>query len=168
MFLKKIKNKKNGSMMIEIVVATSIITIFTLVALNVAQRALTVSHQAFRSAQAAFLLEEGAESVKIFRDNNTWTDFTTIFNTSSTYCLPGTVSSWTTALLTSSPCTKIGVFTRTINVADVNRDATSGDIVSSGGSSDTGTKLFTITVSWLESGNTITKTLKFYINNIFS
>ena len=167
MFLKKIKNKNRGSMLVEIVIATSVISIFVLVSLNVAQRSIVISRQAIHAGQAAFLLEEGAESVKIFRDNNTWTNFTTFFNPAATYCLSGVVSDWTAALPTTSPCPKIGIFTRTINIADVNRDGTTGDI-SSGGTPDPGTKLITVTVIWQESGNTITKTLKFYINNIFS
>ena len=169
MFLKKLKNKKKGSMMVEIVIATSIIAVFALVSLNVAQKSIVVSHRSIHTAQAAYLLEEGAESVKIFRDNNTWANFTTtLFDPASTYCLSDTVASWTSALSTNSPCTKIGVFTRTINTATVNRDDMSGDIVSSGGTLDSGTRLFTITVSWPESGNIITKTLKFYVNNIHS
>lgn len=154
--------------MVEIIIATSIIAVFTLVALNVAQKSVVVSRRAIHSTQAAFLLEEGAESVRIFRDSNNWGNFTGLFDASSTYCLPGTVPNWTSALSTTSPCPKIDIFTRTINVSDVERDGTSGDIVSSGGSLDSGTKLFTITVSWQESGEVISKTLKFYINNIFS
>jgi hypothetical protein len=168
MFLKKIKNNNKGSMMVEVIIATSIITVFVLISLIVAQKSVAVSRRAIHSTQTAFLLEEGAESVKIFRDNNTWADFTTFFNTSSTYCLPGTISSWTSALSTTSPCPQIDIFTRTINVEDVNRDSISGSIVSSGGILDSGTKLFIITVSWKESGNTISKTLKFYVNDIFS
>jgi Tfp pilus assembly protein PilV len=168
MFFKKFKNKNKGSMMVEIVIATSIIGVFTLICLNVAQKSISVSRQAYHSAQAAFLLEEGAESVKIFRDNNTWSNFSTFFDRSYTYCLSDTVSSWTTALPTTSPCTKVGNFTRTINIENVNRDVSSGDIVTSGGTNDTGTKLIIVNVTWVEGGNTITKTLKFYINNIFS
>ena len=168
MFLKKIKNKNKGSMMVEIIIATSIITVFVLVSLSVAQKAITVSRRAVHTAEASFLLEEGAESIKIFRDSNTtWINFTNLFNTSSTYCMPSTISSWTSVLSTSSPCTKIGIFTRVVNVANVNRDTISSDIVSSGGVDDPGTKLITITVSWPESGSTINKVLRFYINNIF-
>lgn len=153
--------------MIDIIVSISIMGIFVLVAFNVAQKSILVSRQAVRSAQAAFLLEEGAESIKIFRDNNTWANFTTFFNTASTYCLSGDIPSWTSALPTTTPCTKIDNFTRVINVADVNRDISSGDIVASGGTLDSGTRLFTVTVSWPEGGSTITKTLRFYTSNIF-
>ena len=69
----------------------------------------------------------------------------------------------------------MGIFTRTVVLADVNRDtsvdpntSTSKDIVSSGGALDSGTKLITVTVSWTEGGATITKNLKFYIIDIFS
>ena len=168
MFFKKRKNKNKGFMMVEIVIAISVISVFSLIALNVAQKSIVVSNRSVHTTQAAYLLEEGVESVRIFRDNNTWTNFLNLFNSSYTYCLPEEVASWTSSLSTTLPCSKIGIFTRTINVEDVNRDTSSGDIVSSGGSFDNGTKLFTITVSWQEGGNTLNKVLKFYINDLFS
>ena len=154
-------------MMVEIIVATSIIAVSVLACLIVAQKSISLSIRAVHTTEAAYLLEEGAESVKIFRDSNTWANFVTLFNTSSVYCMAGTVPNWATALPTTSPCTEVGIFTRTINVANVNRDATTGDIVSSGGALDSGTKLFTVTVGWLEGGSQITKTLKFYVTNLF-
>lgn len=154
--------------MVEIIIAISIITGFGLIILNVAQKSVMVSGRTIHSIQAAFLLEEGVESVKIFRDNNTWNNFTSFFNTSSTYCLPGVVANWNAALSTSSPCDKIGIFTRVVNFSAVNRDASSGDIVSSGGTLDSETKLITVTVSWQEGSEVVTKVVKFYINNIFS
>ena len=154
-------------MVVEVLVAASIITASILAAMAVAQKSMYVSSQAFHTTEAAFLLEEGAEVARIFRDNNTWVNFTTIFNTSSTYYIPITVSSWTSSLPTIPSGNLVGIFTRTVTFANVNRNATTEDIVSSGGVFDNGTKLVTVTVSWLEGGTTITKTLKFYIMNIF-
>ena len=154
-------------MMMEIIVATSIIAVSVLACLIVAQKSISLSIRAVHNTEAAYLLEEGAESVKILRDNNSWANFTSFFSTSSVYCLARTVASWTTALPTTSPCTKVNNFTRTITATNVNRDATTGDIVSSGGVLDSGTKLITVTVGWLEGGIQITKTLKFYVSNLF-
>lgn len=139
---KIIKNK--GFMVVEILVAISIITASILVAMTVAQKSISVSRQAFHTTQAVFLLEEGAENVRIARDN-AWINITA---------------------LNSSEL--IGIFTRTAVALSVNRDNTSKDIVSSGGTLDPGTKLITVTVLWPEGGVTVTKILQFYITDIFS
>ena len=62
----------------------------------------------------------------------------------------------------------IGIFKRKVTIANVNRDNTTKDIVNSGGTPDSGTKLITVTVSWPEGGVIVTKTLQFYISDIFS
>lgn len=155
-------------MVIEVMVAAAIITVSVLATMAVAQKSVHVSRQAFHTAQASFLLEEGAEVVRIFRDNNTWVDFTTIFNNSLPYFLPENVSSWVSSLPTSSSGNSVGIFTREIVSTAVYRDNITNDIVSSGGTLDPGTRLFTVTVSWQEGGATVTKTLQFYITDFFS
>lgn len=135
--------QKKGFMVVEVLIAASIITVSILAAMTVAQKSIYVSRQAFHTTQAAFLLEEGAENARIARDN-TWSNV---------------------AVLNSSE--QIGIFTRTVVTSSVNRDNATKDI-SSIGTNDPGTKLITVTVSWPEGGTTITKTLQFYITDIFS
>jgi len=147
--------------MIEIIVAISIITVSIMAAMTVAQKSIYVSRQALHSTQAAFLLEEGAESVRVFRDNS-WNNISVL--TPGTNYYP-TFSSGTWTL--STEANTIGIFTRTVNMSNVNRDNTTKDIAAIG-TNDPGTKLITVTVSWKEGGTTVTKTLKFYIINIFS
>jgi len=53
-------------------------------------------------------------------------------------------------------------------VSAVNRDDTTKDIVTSGGTTDAGTRLVTVTVSWLEGATTVSKSIQFYIMDIFS
>lgn len=156
-------NKKNnkGFMMIEIIIATSIIVIFVLISMSVATKTIAFSRQSFHITQAAFLLEEGAEAVRINRDN-AWINISGL--TAGTIYYP--TFSGGTWVLSTSP-SQVDNFTRTVVMSNVNRDATTSDIVSSG-VNDAGTKLFTVTVSWPEGGQTITKTLKFYISDIFS
>ena len=125
-------------------VATSIITVSILATMTVAQKSIYVSRQALHATQAAFLLEEGAENTRIARDN-AWSNVTAL-NSSE----------------------QVGIFTRTVVASNVNRDDTSKDIVTSEGTIDDGTKLITVTVSWPEGGIAVTKTLRFYISNIFS
>ncbi len=135
--------QNKGFMVVEILVATSIITVSILVAMAVAQKSVYVARQAFHATRAAFLLEEGAENARIARDN-AWSNV---------------------SVLNSSE--QIGIFTRTIVASSVNRDNTTKDI-SSAGTNDPGTKLMTVTVSWPEGGMTVSKILKFYIMDIFS
>ncbi|MFA6257664.1 MAG: hypothetical protein WC671_01485 [Candidatus Paceibacterota bacterium] len=156
---KIIKNR--GFVVVEVLVAASIITVSILSAMMVAQKSIYVSRQAFHTTQAGFLLEEGAEAVRILRDN-AWSNISSL--TIGTNYYP-TFSSNTWIL--SPTASIIGIFTRTVVIANVNRDNTTKDI-SIVGADDPGTKLITVTVSWMEGGATITKTLQFYISDIFS
>ncbi len=156
------KHRGQGFMMVEVLVATSIIAISILAAMAVAQKSVSVSFEASHISEAGFLLEEGAEAVRIVRDN-AWTNISGL--TAGTIYYP-TFSGGTWTLSTTS--NTVGIFTRKVVIANVNRDNTTKDIVTSGGTVDSGTKLVTVTASWIEGGTTITKTLKFYLINIFS
>jgi Tfp pilus assembly protein PilV len=159
--MKNFKNKKNlGFMMVEVLVVSSIITASVLGAMAVAQRSITISRQSVHTAQAGFLLEEGAEAVRILRDN-AWTNISSL-NTNIDYYLVFSNNTWT---LSTTPNT-IDNFTRKIRVSNVNRNASTRDI-SVTGTVDAGTKLITVYVSWVEASRTITKSLPFYIMNIF-
>ena len=130
-------------MVVEVLIAASIITVSVLAAMTVAQKSIFVSRQALHVTQASFLLEEGAENARIARDN-AWSNVASI-NSSE----------------------QIGIFTRTVVASNTNRDNTTKDIVSVGGVLDPGTKLITVTVFWQEGGQTITKSLQFFISDIF-
>ena len=161
-FYKKTKSK--GSLMIELLIASAIIVSAFLASSGVAQKSLQVSRQSVHAAQASFLLEEGAEAVRILRDN-AWSNITSL-STSTVYYPTFSSGTWT---LSATPST-VDIFTRTVELDLVERDATSADILPPGGSgvaNVNGTKLVTVNVSWPEGGTTITKTLSFYISNIF-
>lgn len=145
--------------MVEVLIAISIIVVSVLAAMSVTQKSISVSRQALHTSEASFLLEEGAEVVRIVRDNS-WANISSLTNATDYY--PVFSGSWT---LSSTPST-VGIFTRTVNVASVNRDAS--DDIASSGTDDPSTKLITITVSWNEGENVVSKTLSFYIMDIFS
>ena len=147
--------------MVEVLIAASIIAVSVVAAMGVAQKSITVSRQAIHAAQAAFLLEEGAEAVRIFRDG-AWTNISGL-STGTDYYPTFSSNTWS---LSATPST-VGIFTRKVTLAAVNRSDATGDI-SSSGSNDVGTRLVTVTVSWNEDGRIITKTLSFYIMDIFS
>ena len=148
-------------MMIEIIVAVSIITVSILAAMAVTQKSVYVSRQAYHATQAAFLLEEGAEAVRIIRDN-AWSNISSL-TVGTNYYPTWAGGTWTL----SQTANTVVIFTRTVTLASVNRDDTTKDIASAG-TNDPGTKLVTVTVSWIEGGTTINKTLQFYIIYIFS
>ncbi len=148
-------------MMVEILVAVSIITISILTAMAVSQKTVQVARQAFHTAQAAFLLEEGAEAVRILRDDD-WANISALTNGTEYY----PVFSGGTWTLSETPGTA-GIFTRMVSIASVERDNTTKDIAVSG-TDDPGTKLITVSVSWQEGGVIRTKSLQFYIMNVFS
>ena len=160
--IKKSNKISGGFMIIEIIVVISIIVVSILAAMSVAQKSVYVSHQSLHISEASFLLEEGAEAVRIIRDNS-WGNISGLTNGASYY---PTFSSGSWSL--SSTSSNVGIFTRSVSVTNVSRDTSTGDIVSSGGVNDIGTKLVTVTVSWPEGGKTLSKTLSFYIMNIFS
>lgn len=136
-----LKNKNKGFALIEAILAFAIIASSVLISMATIQKSLQASYSSFHNTQASFLLEEGAEKVRILRDN----DWNNVVNLNTTE--------------------QIGIFTRTSLASSVNRNVSTGVIGS--GVNDPGTKLITITVSWQEHGVLKTKDLKFYIMDIF-
>jgi len=149
-------------MAVEILIATSISTASVLAGTAVAQKSIIVSRQAVHALQAAYLLEEGAEAIRILRDD-TWQTFIDAYY-NAPYGLAFASGVWSL----SGSSSDIGIFKREVTFYTVERDVITGDIISTGGASNTETVLVTVEVTWYEGGNTITKTLSFYLSNIFS
>lgn len=159
--MKIFKFKLNkGFMMVEILVAISIITVSILAAMSVTGKSIYIARESLHQAQVAFLLEEGSEAVRIMRDN-AWSNIYDLDSTKDYYPVfsDGT---WILSIIPS----QVGIFTRKINIATVYRNAE--DNIFTSGTLDNGTKKITVTVSWNEGGQIITKTLAFYISDIFS
>jgi len=159
--MKNFKKISGGFMMVEVIVAISIIVVSVLAAMSVTQKSIFVSRQALHVKEASFLLEEGAESVRIIRDNS-WNNISAL-NVGTDYYIIFLGQTWT---LSSTP-SSVGIFTRKVNILNVNRNVSTDDIANLG-TYDPGTKLTTITVSWVDGGETLSKTLSFYIMDIFS
>jgi Tfp pilus assembly protein PilV len=162
-FVKKIKKKfTTGFMTMEILVATSIITLSILATTAVVQKSAQVSRQALHSVQAISLLEETGEIIRILRDNG-WDNISSL-SVSTNYYPIFLSDIWKVSTEASS----VDIFTRKFVVSNVNRSNTTFDIVTSGGILDPKTKLINVDVFWLEGGITVTKSLSFYIIDIFS
>ncbi len=159
--MKKNFTNKKGFMIVEILVAISIITVSILAAMSVVQKSISVARQSLHASQASFLLEEGAEVARILRDN-AWTNISSL-SVATNYYPTFSTPNWS---LSTTPNT-VGIFTRIVTISNVNRDNTTKDI-SASGTDDPKTKLITITVSWSENGVSVSKTLSFYMMDIFS
>lgn len=157
---KYIKNK-GGFLMLEALVGIFIISVSVISATYAAQKSLVLSAQSLKNLQAAFLLEEGGNVVKILRSEG-WSNISSL-SVGTNYYPTFTNGSWSLSL---TPSQIDGIFTRTVQVNNVNRDAATGDIVTSGGVLDAGTKQVSVTVSWQYGTSTFSKDLSFYLIDI--
>ena len=154
-----INKYQKGFSLIEVMVGLAII-ILTVTASSLAfQMTIKAVARANRLTQAAFLLEEGVEAVKLIRGNdwtnlaglNNGTAYTLVFNNNA-------FATQTTRVLIN------GLFDRTVTLAAVYRD--SNDNIASAGTLDPNTKKVTVTVAWRDHNSTTTKNLITYVADI--
>jgi len=139
------KNPK-GIILIEVLVAISVITIGLVYLLGTYSFSLKISGSKKEFYRANLIAQECLEGVRNFRDNTSWSeDGLGMLTTSTPYHLEktGLPSKWT---LVSGEETIDG-FTRRIVFDDVGRDS-DGNIMEDGGIFDPDTKKITATVSW--------------------
>ena len=165
--MSKIIKIYKGFTVVEIVVSAAIILLVGTVFTSVLTKTTFLSSKALRIVQTNSLLEEGAEVVKIIREN----DWNTIsgYSLNTNYYMdfyPYNVNEnvW---MLSTTPNKVDNIFTRTVVFSSVNRDS-NDDIVTSGGTLDARTKKVTVTVSFNVQGTTFSKSLVFYITDIFN
>jgi len=163
---KLFKNKINffeaGFSLVEIVIASAIITISLVCIVQLAGQSIVFSRQAVNVYTSASLLEEGAESVRTIRDSG-WGNISAFLNSTNYYPVFATsTNSWSLTTTTST----VGNFTRIVTFSPVYRDTNYN--ISTTGTLATSVRFVTVTVSWKESVGMITKTLSFYLSDIFS
>lgn len=159
---RRTRDFRTGFGLIEIVVGSAIFALSILGISSYYQQALQVSQKTGKFVQAGFLLEEGMEIAKYFRDGS-WSNISNLTD-GTTYYLSWNGTSWATSTTNTFVD---GTFERTLVMNNVNRDS-NDDVVSSGGTLDAGTKKVTISVSWNERGATTTKTISTYLTNFFN
>ncbi len=158
----KVSKNDGGFSLVEIIVASAIISLSLVSIISLSGQSIGFSNQSLNIYSASTLLEEGAEAVRTIRDNG-WSNISSLSTSTVYYPIFSTsTNSWSLSATSSN----VGIFTRTVSIASVLRSSTSS--IASSGTNDPNTKLITITVSWSEISGTITKTLSFYLTNIFS
>lgn len=157
------KNKsQKGISILEVIVASAIISLSMIYISNVYGNFLALSLGNTDKVQAAFLLDEGVEAVKTMR-NYSWASVGSS-TPSTTYYLTFQNSRWQS---TTTSSMIDGKFVRTFTVSNVYRDSSTLNIVTSGGTLNTDSKLVTMNVSWNYKGATSTKTTSFYVFNLY-
>ena len=154
--------------LIEVIVGAAIISTGILGLIGTYYYFLQVMVHNTPNIQAAYLLEEGVESMRLLRDQS-WNENIATLSSATPYYLVfnTTTSKWST---TASDTGLIDdQFDRSIIVSPTYRSA-NHDIVTydtPGATLDASTTLITAKVSWLQGNSTTTKTLSSYLTNIF-
>ncbi|MEK7643388.1 MAG: type II secretion system protein [Patescibacteria group bacterium] len=165
-------HRSRGFSIVELIVALGVLaasfsTIYGAVIL--ADRSVT---RAARRTQALFILEEAVEAMRYRRDSG-WTaniaSPALTLSTTPNYCLTYVAGAY--VLTATSPCpTAITANVKVaMNIQDVCRNSSTGDIVGvttgvcSGSTLDSDTKRVTVTASW----DQFTESVDFYIADLF-
>lgn len=151
----KIQNQHLGQSMIELVVAIGIFTIVGSAIIVLALDAFNMESAGKDDSQALLYAEEGIEAARAIRDNK-WDN---LKNAPLQNGLTRQNGFWEFFGASDS----LGKYTRVTSVETVNRDAVTGNIVTTGGIPDVETKKITSTVTWVSNGQNNTTSLVSYL-----
>ena len=161
-----LKNKR-GFSLVEVLVGAAIIVVVIFVLMNAYATFFKAEAGSAKNVEATYLLEEGMEAARFIRDTG-WTNLTAIGTSTNKYLVlvASTTPNYYVWQATSTNGLIDGLFTRTIKLDDVKRDATTQDI-SGSGVYDANTKKITITISWPSLATTSIKTASTYLTNLY-
>lgn len=152
---------KRGFGLIEIVIGSAVLSTALLSISAYYQQAIRVSRSTATTVQASYLLEEGVEVARIFRDMG-WSNISAPPDGTS-YYLTFNGTKWAT----STTNTYVdGIFERTMRFDNVNREMGTEDIVPLG-TQDPNTRKVTVAVSFWNLTATTTRAIEVYLTNIF-
>jgi prepilin-type N-terminal cleavage/methylation domain-containing protein len=158
--MPQLSNNKGFGLM-EIVVAVAIASIALYGMSETARMSFRYINDATKKVQAAFLMEEGVEVVKIFRDTG-WSTNIESLGTSTPYYLTFSAGTWQS----SSVNTFVDdTFERKFQLDPVIRNAS--DDIAASGTIDPDTLKLTVTVSWRSGSATTSQSISTYITNLF-
>ena len=161
----KYNNQKRGFALIEIIVGSAIAIGVFLALGSIGKYSLLLVTEANLRVRSSFLAAEGVEAVKIMRDTS-WSKNIATLNPGTAYYLSFATSTnmWATS---TAPALIDGIFTQTVTLQNVSRDA-SDKIIASGGTNDPNTKKVTATVSYSVRGQSRQDSIATYMTNLFN
>lgn len=154
--------KQRGFGLVEMLIGAAVLSTSLLGISSFFQKTLEVSSLTQSAVQGDYLLEEGVEVVKLFRDAGYANKIAKLSTTTPTY-LAWDGTNWATS---TTNVFINGKFERRINVSEVKRNAS--EDISETGTLDPSTRLVTVSVAWNIKGATTTRTIQTYITNIFN
>jgi len=155
--------KKKGFGLVEVLIGSAVLSVSLLGISGFFQTVLRASRVTESAVQGDYLLEEGVETLKLFRDMGYAVNLRKL-STSTTHYFSWTGTAWAT---TTTNTFIDGKYERKFTITDVKRDANQ-DIASSG-TYDPDVKLATVTVAWWSPVvGTTTRSIQTYITNIFN
>lgn len=157
-----VRCSSGGFGLVEIVISAAILSVSLLAISGFFQSINRASIETKTAVQGDYLLEEGVEIVKLFRDDN-YTDNILKLATSTSHYFLWNGTNWAT---TTTNALLDGRYERKFTITDVKRDANS-DIATSG-TYDPDTKLVAVSVAWSSLTGTTTRSIQTYITNIFN
>lgn len=157
------KHNIKGFGLLEIVVAISVISFSLFSVMSAVIMALRVSEGSGKNIQAAYLLEEGVETLRILRDISWQNNIANLANNVDYYFVFAD-GAWQAT--TSAPTLIDQIFERKFVLESVYRNGS--DDIAQSGSLDNGTKKAVVTVSWLTQKGTTTQSTAIYLSDIFS
>lgn len=155
-------NKQQGFGLVEMIIGAAVLSTSLLGISSFFQKTLEVSRLTQSAVQGDYLLEEGVEIIKLFRDAGYANNIAKLSTTTPTY-FTWNGTNWAT---TTTNTFIDGTFERKITVSEVLRNAS--EDISGTGTLDQNTRLVTVSVAWDVKGATTTKTIQAYITNIFN
>lgn len=163
-----LNHRNRGVSLVEVLIASAIIMSSVVSIMGVYSGLTSIAIRNTAKVQAGMLLDEGAEALRFMRDVSWSTNINPLVN-GTTYTLywDYTVANYGWKATTTRDMID-DQFDRTFVVSSVNRDATTYDIVNSGGTLDTGTRKATISVAWYDGAATSTKSIIMYLYNTYN
>lgn len=150
-----------GMSLVEVIVGAAIATLILSGLITAYQLYFKTALANLRQVQAAFLAEESAEVLRFLRDGG-WSNLSSL-TAGAAYYLTFYNGNWQA---TTSNIFTDGIFERKFVLNNVYRDT--NDDIAPNGTLDANTKKAAVTIAWHTGLATTSKSLEFYLTNLFS
>ncbi|MBI5077863.1 MAG: hypothetical protein HZB11_00650 [Candidatus Yonathbacteria bacterium] len=161
--MKDIQYSTNsGFGLVEMLVGAAALSVAMFAVSGFFQTTLVASRTTQTAIQGDYLLEEGMEALKLFRDTS-YANSLGKMSTTTTYYFSWNGTTWATTTVNTLID---GKFERKFTISDVKRDA--NEDIASSGTYDPDIKLVNVSVAWKSGTGTTTRSIQTYITNIFN
>ena len=154
-------SSQKGFSIIEILIATMIISVVTLMVVLSIQIYTGMSRKTASNIQTAILFEEAGEVLQLFRDKG-WNSNIATLNLNTDYYIYWDGTNYSA---TSTQVITAGNYERTFSLSEIERDG--NDTIATSGTVDTNSLLVSIKVEWINKGELESKSTQMLIHNAY-